>query len=51
MEQFFGIYDGELDAGFCQDIIRRFEKNERKVEGMGGCGQRRGRRSPRQGDQ
>jgi hypothetical protein len=37
MEQFFGIYDGELDAGFCQDIIRRFEKDERKVVGMGGC--------------
>ena len=38
MEQFFGIYDGELDSGFCQDIIRRFEDDGRKVEGMGGRG-------------
>jgi hypothetical protein len=38
MEQFFGIYDGELDAGFCQDIIRRFEGDDRKVQGMGGHG-------------
>lgn len=38
MEQFFGIYDGELNSGFCQDVIRRFEEDDRKVEGMGGHG-------------
>ncbi len=38
LDQFFGIYDRELDPAFCRDIIRRFENDGRKVQGMGGMG-------------
>jgi len=34
----FGIYDGELSAGFCHDVIDRFEADPRKVKGMVGGG-------------
>jgi hypothetical protein len=34
----FGIYDDVLSEEFCEDVIRRFESDARKVKGMTGSG-------------
>lgn len=35
-DRFFGLFDGELHSHTCQEIIRRFEADDRKVRGMVG---------------
>lgn len=37
LAKFFGIYDRELSPEVCREIIRRFEADPRKVEGMAGA--------------
>jgi hypothetical protein len=41
-DQLFGIFDDELPAPTCRDIIRRFEADRRKVQGMVGDGKNGG---------
>jgi hypothetical protein len=36
LSRFFGVFDGELAPDVCEDIIRRFEADERHVVGMVG---------------
>jgi hypothetical protein len=38
MEDFFGIYDNALSGEFCQDVIHRFEGDQRKTRGKVGEG-------------
>lgn len=38
MEDFFGIYDNALSSEFCQDVIQRFEGDQRKTRGKVGEG-------------
>lgn len=36
LTDFFGIYDDELEPGFCREVIQRFEADERAIDGMHG---------------
>lgn len=46
MRELFGIYDDHLDAGFCEEVIARFEADPRKVGGLHGAGEYGGRHDP-----
>lgn len=45
-QDLFGIYDGLLDPSFCEEVIARFERDERKVQGLHGYGDQGGRHDP-----